>query len=176
MGLFAFKNFPILKTERLLLREVSFEDTQVIFELRSSEEINKFVATKRVQNLEEVKSFITKCKTNFNKKSVIFWAIEYNNEVIGTIVFHKISLDNNYLEIGYKLKPSHQQKGLMSEVFSVILEFGFKKMNVKTFEAFTHKNNIPSIALLEKYRFVFQPKRRDEGFENNRIYKLMAGF
>ena len=27
-----------------------------------------------------------------------------------------------------------------------------------------------SIALLEKHNFVFQPERREEGFENNRIF------
>ena len=29
-----------------------------------------------------------------------------------------------------------------------------------------------SIALLEKHNFVFQPERRDNGFENNRIFQF----
>ena len=40
-------------------------------------------------------------------------------------------------------------------------------MELKTIEAFTHKNNTASISLLEKQKFVFEPEIKDEGFENN---------
>ena len=45
-------------------------------------------------------------------------------------------------------------------------------MNLKTIEAFTHKDNEASKALLKKHQFVFQVERREDGFENNRIFKL----
>jgi ribosomal-protein-alanine N-acetyltransferase len=60
----------------------------------------------------------------------------------------------------------------MSEAIVAVLHFGFNELHLKTIEAFTHKNNKPSIALLEKHHFVFQSERREEGFENNRIFKL----
>jgi len=53
------------------------------------------------------------------------------------------------------------------------LDFGFHSMKLKTIEAFTHKNNTASKALLEKHHFVFQPERYDDGFENNRIFRLV---
>ena len=60
----------------------------------------------------------------------------------------------------------------MSEAFEPVLNFGFENLELKTIEAFTHKNNVASIALLEKLNFVLHPDRRDEGFENNRSYRL----
>jgi ribosomal-protein-alanine N-acetyltransferase len=45
-------------------------------------------------------------------------------------------------------------------------------MKLKTIEAFTHKNNLPSITLLKKHNFIFQTERRDNGFDDNRIWKL----
>jgi ribosomal-protein-alanine N-acetyltransferase len=60
----------------------------------------------------------------------------------------------------------------MSEAFEEVLNFGFKNLELKTIEAFTHKNNTASIALLEKLKFVLHPDRRDEGFENNRSYRI----
>ncbi|KGL63041.1 GNAT family N-acetyltransferase [Polaribacter sp. Hel1_85] len=169
---FNFTLFPVLKTERLILRQANFDDVEVIFELRSSEEINKFVHTKRVKNHEEAKDFVMLCNELYKEKKRIFWLIEFKNEVIGSIVLHKISLENNYSEIGYKLKPNYHQKGFMSEAIQEIINFGFTNLQLKTIEAFTHKNNIASIALLEKHNFVFQPERKDEGFDNNRIFKL----
>ncbi|QTD37741.1 GNAT family N-acetyltransferase [Polaribacter batillariae] len=169
---FNFKSFPELKTERLLLRKANFNDVKAVFDLRSCKEINKFVATKRVLSLNEAKSFIHTCDKLYNEENRIFWLIEYKNEVIGSLVLHRISLKDKYAEIGYKLKPAFQQKGFMSEVLEEILNFAFKKVNLKTIEAFTHKNNKASIALLEKYRFKFQPKKKDKSFKHNRIFKL----
>lgn len=170
---FNFTFFPTLITDRLTLKEVTFIDAQSIFELRSSEEINKFVATKRMQNLDDAKDFITTCNNLYQKENRIFWLIEFESKIIGSIVLHRISLNNNFAEIGYKLRPEFQQKGFMSEAISAVLNFGFDKMRLKTIEAFTHKNNIPSITLLEKHNFVFQSERRDDGFDNNRIWTLV---
>jgi len=169
---FNFNTFPTLSTERVTLRDATLRDAAVIFELRSSEEINKFVATKRIQNSEEAKEFILTCHELYQKEKRIFWLISHQQEVIGSIVLHRISLEKEYAEIGYKLKPTFQQKGLMSEAIVAVLHFGFNELHLKTIEAFTHKNNKPSIALLEKHHFVFQSERREEGFENNRIFKL----
>ncbi|APZ47889.1 N-acetyltransferase [Polaribacter reichenbachii] len=169
---FDFKNFPEIKTERLLLREATFKDINSVYELRSSKEINKFVGTKRVKNLEEAKDFIEVCNNLYQKEKRIFWLIAYQTQVIGSIVLHQIDIPKNYAEIGYKLKPEFQQKGLMTEAMQSVLGFGKSKMKLKTIEAFTHKNNLASIALLEKLDFVFQPNRKCKTFDFNRIYKL----
>ena len=164
--------FPKLKTDRLVLRELNFNDIQAIFELRSSKEINKLITRETPKNIKDAENFIKVCHSEFKKENRIFWAMEFNNKLIGTIVFHRISIDNNYAEIGYELNPKYQQKGFMSEAMKNVLEFGIDKMKLKTIEAFTHKNNIASIALLEKHNFVFQPERKCKSVEDNRIWKL----
>ena len=60
----------------------------------------------------------------------------------------------------------------MSEALQTVLEFGIKKLHLKTIEAFTHKNNIASKALLEKHHFKFQPNRRCKVYSFNRIWRL----
>ena len=167
-----FKTFPNLKTERLKLRQLNFNDIKAIFDLRSSKEINKLITRQTPKNLNEAENFIKVCHTEFKKENRIFWAMEFKNQLIGTIVFHRISIDDNYAEIGYELNTNYQKKGFMSEAMEKVLEFGIDKMQLKTIEAFTHKNNIASIALLEKHNFVFQPNRKCDSVEDNRIWKL----
>lgn len=169
---FNFKSFPEIKNERLLLRKATFKDINSVYELRSSEEINKFVGTKRVKNLEEAKDFIEVCRDLYKKERRIFWLIEYQTQIIGSIVLHQIDIDKKYAEIGYKLKPEFQQKGLMTEVMKSVLTFGKSKLNLKTIEAFTHKNNLASIALLKKLDFVYLPNRKCKTYDFNQIYKL----
>ncbi|MDA9339565.1 GNAT family N-acetyltransferase [Polaribacter sp.] len=163
--------FPVLKTQRLILRKTTLEDAETILALRSSEEINKFVATKRMQNLEEAKDFIQTCNALYQKEERIFWLITKQEEILGTIVLHRISLNAKYAEIGYKLKTEMQQKGFMNEAIFAVLNFGFEQLKLKTIEAYTHKNNVRSITLLEKHHFVFQAQRKDIGFKHNRIFR-----
>lgn len=170
--IFNFSDFPVLKTKRLLLREATLKDTKAIFNLRSSKEINKFVGTKLVENLQEAADFISVSDKLYKKKKRVFWLIEFQQEVIGSIVLHNINLDKKYAEIGYKLKPNFQKLGFMSEAMQVILKFATQQMGLKTVEAFTHKNNMASIALLKKHHFVFQPDRKCAVYDFNRIWKL----
>lgn len=42
-----FNPFPILTTERLVLREMSMDDTDTYFIIRADEEMNKYIANPR---------------------------------------------------------------------------------------------------------------------------------
>lgn len=76
------------------------------------------------------------------------------NEVIGSAGFHTWWRDHDRAEIGYWLNAEkHRRQGYMNEVLPVLLEYGFKKMHLNRVEAHTAKENIASIALLEKYGF-----------------------
>ncbi|MFT4576078.1 MAG: ribosomal-protein-alanine N-acetyltransferase [Polaribacter sp.] len=171
---FSFTLFPELSTERLVLRQLTFDDKKAIFRLRSNKEINEFIQRETLKNLNQAEGFIQTCLDEFEKENRVFWAmvLEDSNQLIGTIVLHKVDLENNYAEIGFEMNPDYQDEGYMSEAMSTILDFGTTAMNLKTIEAYTHQNNTASIALLEKYLFVLQPERKDEAVEDNRIYKF----
>ena len=64
----------------------------------------------------------------------------------------------------------------MSEAMTAVLNFGIEQLNLKIIEAYTHKNNLRSIALLKKHHFVFQVHRKDPSFEHNRIFKREISF
>lgn len=174
MEAFSFLTFPVLKTERVTLRALTLDDATSIFELRTSKEVNKLITRKNPKNLEDTKAFISVCHAEFTNKHRVFWAMEFNEKIIGTIVLYRIPIDIQYAEIGYELFPKYHQKGFMSEAMAAVLKFGFNILKLKTIEAFTHKNNMASITLLEKHGFVFQPKRKCESFEYNRIFKLKS--
>ena len=52
---------------------------------------------------------------NLKKKTEFFGQWNLKIKLIGTIVFHRISIDDNYAEIGYELNTNYQKKGFMSE-------------------------------------------------------------
>ena len=171
---FSFTDFPELSTERLILRQLSFDDKKAIFRLRSNIEVNEFIQRETPKNLNQAEGFIQTCLDEFENENRVFWAMvqEDTNQLIGTIVYHRVDLENNYAEIGYEMNPDYQDEGYMSEAMKTVLDFGIMSMNLKTIEAFTHHNNTASIALLEKFLFTLQSDRKDETNENNHIYKF----
>jgi len=171
---FSFTDFPELTTERLVLRQLTFDDKKAIFRLRSNKEINELIERETPKNLNQAEGFIQTCLDAFENKNRVFWAVvlEGSNQLIGTIVFHKVDLENNYAEIGYEMNPDYQDEGYMSEAMKVVLDFGIMSMNLKTIEAYTHHNNAASIALLEKFLFTLQAERKDAAIADNRIYKF----
>jgi ribosomal-protein-alanine N-acetyltransferase len=172
---FNFTTFPVLETERLTLRELNLNDTKAIFGLRTNKEINEFIDRKRLNNLSESRAFIDLISKLAATNKGLFWVLESKNnqQLIGTIGLRNFEDEKNYAEIGYELDPSYHQRGFMSEAFEAILKFGFENLELKTIEAFTHQKNTASIALLKKQQFVLDPERRDEGFENNRSYRIV---
>ena len=164
--------FPELSTERLTLRQLSLKDRRAIFKLRSNKEINKLIVRKTPKNLSDADAFIQTCLDDFETEYCIYWAIEAEStkQIIGTISFNKISLETNYVEVGYELNPDFQKNGFMDEAMKAVLEYGASTMKLETIEAFTHKDNSDSIALLEKNNFVYQPDLKDPGFENNSVF------
>jgi ribosomal-protein-alanine N-acetyltransferase len=167
-----FSPFPVLETERLILRALNLEDAKPLFGLRSNKHVNEFIDRKIPKNLSETRGFIDKISTLIAHNTTVFWVLEatHNNELIGTISLRYFDFEDNYAEIGYEIHPDYQERGYMSEALKMVKEFGFEKLDLKTIEAFTHKNNTASIALLEKHNFIFHPEREDEGFENNRSW------
>ena len=171
-----FTPFPVLETERLTLRALTLDDAKAIFGLRTNKEVNEFIDRKTPNNLSEARAFIDLISNLALKNKGVFWVIESksNHQLMGTIGLRNFEDEQNYAEIGYEIDPIFQQKGFMSEAFKAILNFSFKELELKTIEAFTHKDNTASIALLEQQKFILDPERRDEGFENNRSYRLEA--
>ena len=172
---FDFTTFPVLETERLTLRALNLEDTKAIFGLRANKEVNQYILQREpLKNLSEARAFIDEIANLIASNKGLFWVLESknSNELLGTIGLRNFDVQENYAEIGYEIHPNYQERGYMFEAAEAVLDFGFNKMELKTVEGFTHKNNLASIALLHKLDFTFQPEREDDYVEDNRIYKL----
>jgi len=158
-----FTPFPVLVTERLILRQLSLGDENQILLLRSDEEVNKFLDRTRATSLEDARNFIVKINDNISRNESLFWGINLKNDpgLIGTICLWNLSVDENKAELGYEMLPAFQGKGLMQEAVLKILQFGFEIMQLRTIEAWLRADNSNSIKVLEKNNF-----KRDLPAEN----------
>ena len=150
-----FTPFPILKTERLTLRQLTVNDEKEIFNLRSDVEINKYLDRQVSNTIDDARNFINKVNENINKNDSLYWAITLSdrNILVGTICLFDFSNDNYKCEIGYELLTNFQGQGIMREAVEKVIDYALNTIKVKRIEAFLHRDNQRSIKLLEKFSF-----------------------
>ena len=171
---FKFEHFPVLSTERLILRDTLLSDAEKILFLRSDKVVNKFISRPLTTGLPETITWINMVQNGFDDRSTINWSIclKEKNKMIGTICFWNFSEDRKTAEIGYGLDPAYFNQGLMSEALKSILKFGFQELELENMEAYTHFANEASIRLLLKHNFSQITHKKDEDDPNNRIFCL----
>jgi ribosomal-protein-alanine N-acetyltransferase len=150
-----FIPFPILKTERLTLRQLIINDEQEIFTLRSDSEINKYLDRQIANTIDDARNFINKVNENINKNDSLYWAITFSdkNILVGTICLFGFSDKNDNCEIGYELLTNFQGQGIMKEAVEKVIDYAFNAIKVQKIEAFFHRDNQSSIKLLKKFSF-----------------------
>jgi [ribosomal protein S5]-alanine N-acetyltransferase len=165
-----FTPFPVLKTERLTLRQLISSDDNEIFALRSDDNVNKYLDRKRSKSIDDARNFIQTINENIQRNDSIYWAITLSgiDKLIGTICLFDFSNESSKAEIGYELLPGFQGKGIMQEAISIVIKFGFHHVGLNSIEAYTHSENEGSTRLLEKLDF----KRHSADDEDFMIFKL----
>jgi len=70
-----FNPFPLIATEKLLLRKVDLNDVNEIFFLRSDERVMRYIDRSPAKSLEEAGEFIKKITELEENNEAVTWAI-----------------------------------------------------------------------------------------------------
>jgi ribosomal-protein-alanine N-acetyltransferase len=172
-----FDPFPILETERLVLREITKDDTNEIFKMRSDPVTMKYIPRPLVNSIEEVHDLIQKMNDGeFNMNFAI--SIKPNPSLIGIIGFFRTQHEHFRSEFGYNLSPDHWNKGIITEAIPPMLKFGFEDLNLHSMEARIHPDNAASRKVLLKNDFVKEGYFKhdhffNEKFQDTEVYSLL---
>lgn len=121
-----------LETERLILRPVTLEDTEDLFEYASDIENTSHVFPTH-QSIEETKEVIANfyLKSPLGKYGIV---LKENNKFIGSIDL-RVESEHKRAEIGYALNLSYTGQGYMTEAGTKILSLAFDKLNLNHVKA-----------------------------------------
>lgn len=144
-----------LYLKRFNLRPLELDDDVAIFNLRSHPAIFKYVDIKPYEDVSRAQRFIRAVQKDIDEEEAYFWGITQkdNEEVIGTVCLWNFNDDYSRAELGYELHPDHHKKGVMREVVGALLEYVRTQTKLYALEAITHKDNLPSLKLLEYLGF-----------------------
>lgn len=147
--------FPILETERLVLRELVENDALVILNCFSNDEVLRYYGQKPLKSIEQVKQIIISFSKSFEEKGGIKWGIELKEKgtIIGTMGFQDWSHEHKRANLSYALFPEIWGKGYASEAIETVISFGFQELGLERIGAVVFIENQASNNLLTKMGF-----------------------
>ena len=148
-------HYPVLETERCILRMPEESDLHPIFKLRTDKDVNKYIDRPMPEHPDQALDFIKMIREGILAGKWFYWIISLkkNADLTGIICLYNFSEDKKTAETGYELLPEFQGKGIMKEAILTVIDFALKKTGVENIHAYSHKDNLQSKSLLRKTGF-----------------------
>ena len=157
-----------LETSRLILRKLTLDDTEKLFQNANSDKVTRYLSWKAHQNKDVTKNFILKCTSNYESheedKNYYQWGIVFkeNNDVIGVIGACSLTESTESAYIGYWMGDKYWNKGIMTEALKEVMRFLFEEVNVKVVRSSHAPENPASGKVMLKNNMVYEGTlRRD---------------
>ena len=136
----------IIETNRLILREVNYDDAEAIFELFNEPEVMKYF-NNTPHSIEEAHERIQRDINHYTKYGFGFWTtvLKEARKVIGQCgLLAQIVDEVNETEIGYTLARKYRGQGLATEAAKAIKNYGFNKLKFNRLISIIDPQNIAS--------------------------------
>jgi len=149
------KTLPIITTPRLVLRWISEDDIDSLYEIFSNPQVMRYWSTVPLANQEAAAELQREIAEGNESETMFKWgiALRDSNILIGTTTLFNLNLDNGRAELGYALGRAYWGKGYMNEALNALVLHAFEVMGLRRLEADVDPRNTASIRTLERLGF-----------------------
>jgi len=170
-----FDPFPVLETERLILRKMSPDDRDDFFTMRSDKRMHEYTDTTPDHDISQTDEYLAKMLRGVDENHWIIWAIQHRDSarVIGSVGIWGFDETQNTAELSYGIAPEFQGKGYMGEALVWVCEYAFGTLNLASLEAYTEQENTPSRKLLQHLCFIEAGRVDDRSEDGTRVYHMI---
>ncbi|MFD1356950.1 GNAT family N-acetyltransferase [Fictibacillus halophilus] len=147
--------FPIIETERLILRAVTKADAEDILLYLSDPDVVKHMGLEPFESIEDAHDEIAWYESIVKNGTGIRWGITLKEDgrVIGSCGFLNRVPKHFRSEAGFELSKEYWGKGIASEALEAVVRYGFQHLELERVEALIEPANLPSQRLVEKAGF-----------------------
>ena len=152
--------FPVLESSRLVLRKLTHNYIDEVYNHFSNEQVNRYVDFESAQSLEDAKEIIDWGLNLLQNNNGILWGIfKKDKEIFLGQINYVLKADDNFngnihrAEIGFDLTPAFWGNGYMSEAIKAGNTFIFDEMDINRIEAIVHILNTKAHKTLERIGF-----------------------
>ena len=149
------KTLPVITTERVVLRWISEDDIDGLYDVFSNAEVMRYWSSGPLANRDAAAAMQREIAKGNENNTMFKWglALRESNVVIGTTTLFNLNLDNERAEIGYAMGRSYWGKGYMNEALRALVSHAFEVMKLRRLEADVDPRNAASIRTLERLGF-----------------------
>lgn len=155
--------FPALETDRLILRQLTLEDTPFVFQHFSDPLVTQYLMDEPPLTDEDQAKDIIHFYAEPEGKTHNRWGIvrKADQRLIGTCGFHRWEKAYYRTDLGYDLSPDCWGQGYMTEALRAVIKNGFERMQLNRMDAYVYVHNHRSLNLLDKFGFKKEGLLRD---------------
>lgn len=140
----------MIKTNRLILREMTDEDKDDFYEIFDSENVDKFV---RRMTREQVEKYFAKRKTKPKNPYSFAVVLAQSNKMIGTVGIKETEAHVGTLS--YVFNDKYWGNGYCTEACRAVIKNAFENWGFEIIKADCQEDNNTSRHLLDKFGFKF---------------------
>ena len=147
----------ILQTQRLTLRELTFDDADFILVLLNDPDFIHFIGDRNVRSVEDARKYLKGPLDSYERNGFGLWMAEdkANQTPLGMCgLIKRDSLPD--VDIGYAFLPGFRSQGYAFEAASASIAFARDTLKLGRLLAIVSPENERSIRLLEKLGMKFE--------------------
>ncbi|HET7656666.1 MAG TPA: GNAT family protein [Bacillales bacterium] len=170
-----FGDIPTLETERLILRKLTMDDAEDLFEYSSEPEVSKYLPWETHRTIGDSKEFISMVLELYETGQLAPWGImlKENEKLVGTIDFVHWLPKHHRAEISFVLSKKFWGNGYILEATRRLLCFGFEQMELQKIEALSMIENVQSQRVLQKLGMRFEGVLRNHWWVKDRFRDIV---
>ena len=153
------KYIPRLETNRLVLRELTADDTEDLRKWLGKDEIYTYWGRSASKGEKNPELLFVDSRPNVNRKPShdFIWGIELKgtNEVIGQIEVFDVENDR-FGMVGYRIAPWLWSTGICTEALKRVVEFIYSETTIDRLQGNADVRNIGSNKVLQKSGFTLE--------------------
>jgi len=165
------ETLPIITTPRVVLRWISEDDIDSLYEIFSNAHVMRYWSTAPLADREAAAQLQREIADGNESDHMFKWglALRDSNTVIGTATLFNLNLDNGRAELGYAMSRAYWGKGYMNEALRALVSHAFDVMKLRRLEADVDPRNTASIRTLERLGFQREGFLRERWHVNGEI-------
>ena len=175
-----FKEFPFIRTDRLVLGELRVDDASAMCrQMRALPGNSGWVGTHATESPEHARRRICHHNAAFKRKANIHWAIRKakGKSLIGLCKLFEFEYQSK-AEIGYWIGTRYWNNGFATEAVRSVVAFAFGMLELHRVYASTDVTNLASQRVLEKLGFekegvLKQDARRNGVWSDSAIFAIL---
>ena len=163
-----------MATDRLLLREITHDDTDAMFAIHGDPELMKWFGEPLTDRAGATKLINILATWRLLPDPGVRWGLERHDiaGLIGSCGLFMWRRTDRSCTLGYELHHDTQGQGYMTEALQAAIDWGFEHMDLHRIEARIHPDNTPSLQLAKRLGFTVEGLLRDASFWSGQHHDL----